>query len=259
MAAFYFDKIKITKNLTGSGIYDFEATSNEGFVSSGNPVTEIIDVPNGDCEYAIPNNEANIHEVNFPTVTVDFSSNIFTADKLFTFVNKYPQYGATDFKGGFSVKDTKYPPPRHTKAYPISNFEKSLLHHQPYIIPLLPKIMLAVTITGRFEFTSIELFRVMDKTYTAKIVLTDIGIAAEYVAAGMSVVPDKSMNNKSILVLSVQKSGTPDTVLTFDRPNLYLPLGDSEMPVIIYDATDEPASSVALKDIGFKNASLYFD
>lgn len=257
MAAFYFDKIRITKNPGASKKYDFEATSNEGFASSGNPVNANVDIDNGDCEFIIPDGEANLNEVSFPKISVDFGLSIYTADKRFEISNKYPEFDdICDYKGGFSVKDTKYPPPRQ-KSYSTEYFDKRFAYNSMYAFT--PKISMPVAIINRFEFTSIELTRVLDKTYTAKIELKDIGVAALYTESGMYVIPDKSRNNRSILILAVQRSGAPKTNLLFDRPDLYLPLGECEMPIVIYDATDEPVSSVALKDVGWKNASLFFD
>lgn len=260
MAAFYYDKITITKNPAGSGIYDFTATSNEGFVPTVNPVNTMFDSGNGDCEYTVPHGATNSNKVTFPTITIDFNSSIYTADKLITFTNVYPEFGnALDYKGGFSIKNTKYPPPRQTQHAFNFQVEARTLN----FVKAQPKILLPLTIIGALEIDSIELTRVLDKTYTVKIIVKDTGIAPQYDVSGMYVLPDSSQYNKNVLVLAVTRNGTPKTVLTFDSSNLYVPIGDSGnssgMPVIIYDETTILASSVAWRDVGYKNAALYFD
>lgn len=257
MAAFYYDKITITRNPANTGEYDFKAESNPTFSPSGNSVTSIVDIDDGDCEYTIPVGETNNNKVSFPPITIDFSSSVYSADKLFTFNNKYPEFdGALDFKGGFSIKDTKYPPPRQSHAI---NFERK--EQIMSIDRVVPKILMPATITGIFQFSSIVLTRVLDKTYTAIITLEDISLIPQYDVSDIYILPDSSSNNKSILVLAVKKSMSPKTTLVFNKPMLYILLGEGVygMPVIIYDETITPASSLAWRDVGFKNATLYFD
>ncbi len=259
MAAFYYDKITITKNPVNSGVYDFTATSNVGFSPTASPVNTMFDANNGDCEYTIPHGATNSNMVIFPTITIDFTSSIYTADKLLMFTNTYPEFAdATDYKGGFSIKDTKYPPPRASHAISLNGEVQTL-----NFVNQMPKVLLPVTLTGILEINSIELTRVLDKTYTVKVILRDIGVAPQYDVSGMYVLPDNSLYNKSILVLAVTRNGTPKTNLLFDDPTLYVPLGDSGningMPVIIYDETTVPANTVLWRNIGYKNAALYFD